>query len=100
MPGFPPPFRPHEPPGRDLRASACRRGYDRKWRTLRRWVMAHEPWCRDPFGQHQRRGERVLAEHVDHVVPLAAGGMNDESNLQPLCQACHNRKTANEKHLA
>ena len=100
MPTRPPPFRPHVPPRREARASACRRGYDRTWRTLRRWVLAREPWCRDPFDLHRQWGERVLAEHVDHVVPLGLGGTNEESNLQPLCQACHNRKTANEKRLA
>lgn len=29
---------------------------------------------------------------VDHIVPVAKGGTNDESNLQPLCHQCHVRK--------
>lgn len=34
-----------------------------------------------------------LAELVDHIVPVEAGGsMWDESNHQAMCQACHNRK--------
>jgi hypothetical protein len=28
----------------------------------------------------------------DHIVPLAAGGMNDATNLQLLCKYCNNRK--------
>jgi 5-methylcytosine-specific restriction endonuclease McrA len=28
----------------------------------------------------------------DHIVPLAAGGMNDVSNLQLLCESCNGRK--------
>jgi hypothetical protein len=34
----------------------------------------------------------------DHVVPIQRGGaLLDESNLQSLCRACHNRKTAMER---
>lgn len=29
---------------------------------------------------------------VDHILPVARGGSNDESNLQPLCHQCHTRK--------
>ncbi len=30
---------------------------------------------------------------VDHVVPLALGGEDVRSNVQPLCRPCHKRKT-------
>ena len=33
---------------------------------------------------------------VDHIVPLWAGGSDDESNKQLLCDACHNSKTKRE----
>ncbi len=36
------------------------------------------------------------AEEVDHVVPLWAGGADDESNYQSLCSPCHKVKTASE----
>ena len=35
----------------------------------------------------------------DHVVPLWAGGKDDEQNLQLLCYACHGRKTRDESDL-
>lgn len=33
---------------------------------------------------------------ADHIVPLAEGGADDESNLQSLCHACHRTKTSEE----
>ena len=35
---------------------------------------------------------------IDHILPLAFGGTNNISNLQPLCKICHKEKTKNEKH--
>jgi 5-methylcytosine-specific restriction endonuclease McrA len=35
--------------------------------------------------------------HIDHVIPLARGGRNDVSNLQPLCKPCNSQKYA--KHI-
>lgn len=37
--------------------------------------------------------------HVDHVVPLADGGMDDPCNMQALCADCHATKTAAENML-
>lgn len=33
---------------------------------------------------------------IDHVLPLACGGTNDEENLQVLCPSCHGRKTPDD----
>jgi 5-methylcytosine-specific restriction endonuclease McrA len=35
--------------------------------------------------------------HVDHIVPLEAGGTDDDANLQTLCAADHGRKTRAEQ---
>ncbi len=35
-----------------------------------------------------------LAAFADHVVALVNGGADDESNLQPLCEAHHDAKTS------
>ena len=34
---------------------------------------------------------------IDHIIPLAAGGTNDNKNLQLLCVDCHKDKTIQEK---
>ncbi|CEI54487.1 hypothetical protein [Acinetobacter bereziniae] len=33
---------------------------------------------------------------LDHIVNIAQGGTEDESNLQSLCVECHKVKTQNE----
>jgi hypothetical protein len=33
---------------------------------------------------------------IDHITALASGGINEKSNLQVLCKACHLIKTSNE----
>lgn len=34
--------------------------------------------------------------HVDHIVPLASGGMNTRDNIQCLCPTCNHRKSAKD----
>ncbi|USK87225.1 HNH endonuclease [Peribacillus asahii] len=42
-------------------------------------------------------GRLTGAQMVDHIVPIKRGGAQlDMNNLQSLCNACHNKKTANE----
>jgi hypothetical protein len=35
---------------------------------------------------------------VDHIVPIANGGMNDMENLQPLCKQCNNKKNCHKSN--
>ncbi|MGF1601341.1 MAG: HNH endonuclease [Thermosynechococcaceae cyanobacterium] len=44
--------------------------------------------------QCQSCGKLHLPLEVDHIIPLAKGGMNDLSNLQTLCQPCNRHKSA------
>lgn len=64
--------------------------------------------------EEQRRARRVLARYmhcchicgrkgateVDHVVPLAEGGPDDESNLAPFHEDCHRKRTQAESRRA
>ena len=76
------------------RGTASQRGYGATWRRLRTMFLAAHPLCADPFGVHE--GRPVAATDVDHIVMRRNGGTDDESNLQPLCHACHSRKTSAE----
>ncbi|WP_354398290.1 HNH endonuclease signature motif containing protein [Variovorax sp. OAS795] len=42
----------------------------------------------------------TAAEQVDHILSLAEGGKDDESNLQSLCIPCHEAKTKAESARA
>jgi 5-methylcytosine-specific restriction protein A len=69
------------------RGSAAARGYDRRWRARRRLFLSCYPICATCSAP---------ASVVDHVVPKAQGGADDESNFQSLCATCHGRKTMRE----
>jgi hypothetical protein len=42
----------------------------------------------------------INAAEYDHIVPLAAGGMNDVTNLQLLCKQCNRSKRAQMSHTS
>jgi 5-methylcytosine-specific restriction endonuclease McrA len=37
--------------------------------------------------------DALPGEQFDHMIPLAAGGLNDITNIQLLCQSCNNKKS-------
>lgn len=71
----------------DVKRTRGRANQERRVRLFRR-----EPLCR----QCAAEGRTTLATIADHVVPLAEGGADDESNLAPICGACHQKKIAEE----
>lgn len=76
----------------EKRGTAHQRGYGANWRKLREVVLNAEPLCRHCLA----RGVPVPAVEVDHILPLRDGGDNSRGNLQPLCAACHDRKTVQD----
>lgn len=73
----------------DRRGSSTQRGYGYAWQQFRlRYLRAH-PLCVMRCGRP--------ATDVDHKLPRAQGGSDDEGNLQALCSRCHKAKTARER---
>ena len=71
--------------------NAAERGYDAKWRRARKLFLQRHPLCANCLSQ----GALTPATVVDHIVPHRGDHRLfwDEQNWQPLCKACHDRKT-------
>lgn len=70
------------------------RGYGRQHQKLREQLFKQEPLCR----MCKAKGRVTVATIADHIVRIADGGpVHDISNLQPLCQPCHDRKSLLEQ---
>lgn len=75
------------------RGSASRRGYTSTYRRTAQVVVAehkarHGDWCEG--WQVESHAAKDLT--ADHIIPLAAGGTHDRSNLGVLCRGCNARK--------
>lgn len=62
----------------------------RPWRRLKAEIHKRDDWTCKCCGL-------VTTElELDHIVNVAQGGTDDESNLQSLCTPCHKKKTQRE----
>lgn len=76
-----------------VQQATYKRTSGRKLQRQRTELFAREPLCREC----KRQGFVTLAIIRDHIKPLAEGGMDDDDNIQPLCQACSDTKTEQER---
>ncbi|ENX4469937.1 HNH endonuclease [Enterobacter roggenkampii] len=71
------------------------RGYGTKWEIIRERILKRDNGlCQS----HLKQGIVKQASCVDHIIPKAQGGTDDDANLQSLCWACHATKTGKEGH--
>jgi 5-methylcytosine-specific restriction protein A len=77
------------------RLSPTKRGYDRAWQRLRRFVLAGEPLCRFCAA----KGLLVAATDVDHIQTIEDRPdlRLDQTNCRPLCHSCHSTLTASQQ---
>lgn len=67
----------------------------RKAVDLRKRRMARSHWlCMDCLNAKPRVIRQ--ADVVDHIVPLAHGGLDIDENTRNLCDECHDRRTAEQ----
>ena len=76
------------------RAGASERGYDSRLRKARKQFLNAHPLCK----HCEKKGKVTPATVVDHISPHRGDQRLfwDESNWQPLCKKCHDRKTRTE----
>jgi len=75
------------------RGSRHERGYGWAWTKLRKRILERDGGLCQPCLREDRI---TLATAVDHIVSKSEGGTDDESNLQAICNDCHDAKTALE----
>nr|WP_297526971.1 HNH endonuclease [uncultured Roseateles sp.] len=76
------------------RGSRHERGYGTAWEKLRDRVLDRDAGLCQPC---RRRGAMTPGcRTVDHRVPKARGGADDEANCQCICDLCHKAKTQAE----
>lgn len=84
----------HKTEHRTDRKSSGARGYDSKWQRARKKYLRLHPLC----CMCKEEGRITTATVVDHIKPHRGDQKLfwDESNWQPLCKPCHDRKTWRE----
>ncbi len=67
---------------------------NKQWRAIRMSVLASEPFC----CMCRQQGKLTASTVVDHIIPHRGDKQMflDRANLQALCKACHDSKTARE----
>jgi 5-methylcytosine-specific restriction protein A len=81
-------------PWSHARPSRHDRGYGSEWvRTVQRIRARDHDLCQ----QCKRNGRLSTYSAVDHKVPKAEGGTDDDSNLEVICNPCHAVKTEAER---
>lgn len=76
-----------------MRGNRHQRGYGAAWERLRLRILDRDNGLCQPC---LANGRVHIAQQVDHRTPKAAGGTDDPSNLQSICDACHRAKTSRE----
>lgn len=64
-----------------------RGGSTRAWRQLRQRVLQRDGHVCNYCGD--------VATHVDHIIPVAAGGTDSMDNLTAACARCNQKKSDN-----
>jgi 5-methylcytosine-specific restriction enzyme A len=76
--------------------SSTARGYGFAWQKLRLVILERDCYlCQ--CAECAKRQVPLPANEVDHILPKAQGGTDDESNLRAVNTECHKRLTIAQK---
>lgn len=75
-----------------VRVIPVKRITGRRLQAMRASLFSRNPLC----VECQKVGRVAPATQRDHIVPLAEGGADDETNEQGLCDECHETKSLAE----
>lgn len=75
-----------------IKTAPVKRITGRRLQAMRARLFSRSPLCEECL----RQGRAIVATQRDHIVPLAEGGVDDETNEQALCDACHEAKSLGE----
>ena len=77
----------------DKRGNRHQRGYGYTWEKTRKQILVRDDHlCQVCLNQ----GKLTPGNEVDHIIPKAKGGTDDQDNLQTICTDCHKQKTIKE----
>ena len=77
----------------ERRGTRQERGYGAEWEKTRKRILSRDKGlCQVCMTE----GKLRPAKQVDHKVPKAEGGTDEDGNLQAICVPCHQAKTAAE----
>ena len=78
-------------------AAAAKLRNSAAWQQTRDLIRAKHPFCCDPLGQHP--GFPIPTAQIHHIEPLATRPdlAYEETNLAPVCVACHAEIEAMER---
>lgn len=75
------------------RTSRHKRGYGAEWRHTRKHIIERDKGLCQPC---KRKGRYHPGTEVDHIIPKAKGGTDDDANLELICTEAHQAKTQRE----
>ena len=64
-----------------------------EWKRLHRLAKHYLPYCCAQCGTEPAERDGL---ELDHITPVAEGGVDGLDNLQWLCSACHSEKSRRE----
>jgi 5-methylcytosine-specific restriction protein A len=76
------------------RGNRHQRGYGYLWYRIRDRILKRDNYLCQPCENNHRI---TTASEVDHILPKAKGGTDDDDNLQSICKKCHAEKTITDK---